>query len=64
MSNEDERKPHNGGWPGRLFRLLVQWDARYSQRIALLELDARLLEDAGIDYEQSRHECRKWFWEK
>lgn len=64
MSNEDERKPHNRNWLGRLFHRLARWDARYSQRIALSKLDARELEDTGIDYEQRRRECRKWFWEK
>lgn len=57
-------KTNNVGWLKTVFRLLARWDARYTQRIALSELDSRLMEDTGIDWEDRRRECRKWFWQR
>jgi uncharacterized protein YjiS (DUF1127 family) len=57
-------KTNNGCWLKTVFRLLAKWDARYMQRIALSELDSRLLEDTGIDWDDRRRECSKWFWQR
>ena len=48
--------------PGVLDRL-VAWQAIHSQRTALGELDARLLEDLGISAEDARKEAKRPVWQ-
>jgi len=36
---------------------------RRRQRLALLELDSRLLRDIGLTRSEVRHECTKPFWQ-
>lgn len=42
--------------------LLVRWHDRYLQRLALAELDERLLADIGVSPEEARRECAQPFW--
>lgn len=46
----------------RLRRLLALWLGRRRQRLALQELDARLLEDVGLTPRQAVQEAAKPFW--
>lgn len=48
--------------PGRAGTLLARWHDRYIQRLALAELDDRLLADIGISAEEARRECAQPFW--
>lgn len=48
--------------PLRLMDVLVAWQARHDQRIALSELDDRLLKDIGVNRVRARHEAAKPFW--
>ena len=47
--------------PG-LLALLRTWYRRASERRALAELDAHLLQDCGLTREQARREAEKPFW--
>lgn len=53
-------------WMRRLPRLagslLALWYDRYLQRLALAELDDRLLADIGVAPEEARRECAQPFW--
>jgi uncharacterized protein YjiS (DUF1127 family) len=48
---------------GRVRRLLGLWAARRRERLALAEMDERLLRDIGIDRLTARFEAEKPFWE-
>ena len=48
--------------PLRLMDVLVGWQARHDQRVALSELDDRLLRDIGVDARRARVEAAKPFW--
>ena len=41
---------------------LWRWRQRSLQRMALRDLDARLLRDIGLTHLQRNMEARKWFW--
>ncbi|HWK69141.1 MAG TPA: DUF1127 domain-containing protein [Rhizobiaceae bacterium] len=49
-------------FPGRAGSLLARWYDRYHQRLALAELDDRLLADIGVSAEEARRECAQPFW--
>lgn len=52
-------------WLGRLGKAAARvWHMaeRRRQRLALLELDSRLLRDIGLTRSDVRHECAKPFW--
>lgn len=42
--------------------LVACWYDRYLERLALAELDERLLADIGVSPEEARHECAQRFW--
>lgn len=48
--------------PASTVSLLVRWYDRYLQRLALAELDERLLADIGVSPEEARRECAQPFW--
>jgi len=52
------RVPSPFGWVQVLERMHDRW----RQRLALLDLENRLLEDIGITREEAEREARKPFW--
>jgi uncharacterized protein YjiS (DUF1127 family) len=48
--------------PGLAGSLVALWYDRYLQRLALAELDDRLLADIGVSPEEARRECAQPFW--
>jgi len=42
---------------------IKRYDQRHRQRRALLQLDARLLDDIALSSQQVRCEARKYFWQ-
>lgn len=65
QSNPRFVQPHRA-WMRRLpinaASLLVRWHDRYLQRLALAELDERLLADIGVSPEEARRERAQPFW--
>ena len=51
-----------GGALVRLFDVLAEWQARGMERRHLMELDARLLQDAGLTHADAAIEHAKPFW--
>lgn len=47
----------------RLRRLLALWASRRRERLALAEMDERLLKDIGVDPITARMEAGRPFWE-
>jgi uncharacterized protein YjiS (DUF1127 family) len=56
------RAPRIGAFPSPLATLLL-WLARARGRRRLAELDARELDDVGVEPAARDAECRKRFWE-
>jgi uncharacterized protein YjiS (DUF1127 family) len=48
--------------PGAAWRGLLRWQARATERTALLAMDERMRRDMGIDYETWLREAYKPFW--
>jgi uncharacterized protein YjiS (DUF1127 family) len=49
-------------WRMRFWRWCVQCSSRARQRVALSELDDRLLDDVGLTRQQASTEAAKPFW--
>ena len=44
-------------------KTLMDWNDRYNQRKALLEMGDYYLKDIGLTRHDVRHEADKWFWQ-
>lgn len=55
-------KPRRSFLPRLACTVVACWYDRYLQRLALAELDERLLADIGVSPEEARHECAQPFW--
>jgi uncharacterized protein YjiS (DUF1127 family) len=51
-----------GAVAGALWRTLLTWQRRASERDRLATMDARALKDMGITRAEAWRECRKPFW--
>jgi uncharacterized protein YjiS (DUF1127 family) len=60
--NYDRAKSRPSSWGSLLWRWCARCSARSRQRDALLELDARLLDDIGVTRQQANVEAAKPFW--
>lgn len=48
--------------PGQIFTLAQMWHERATTRAGLRNLDARLLDDVGLNRRQADEEANKPFW--
>lgn len=56
-------RPHAAWTAELLTRLVTQWLTRRRERLALAELDDRLLRDIGIDRQSALREAGRPFWD-
>ncbi len=56
-------RPHAALMAGRVRRLATLWLSRRRERLALAELDDRLLRDIGVDRITARREAARPFWD-
>lgn len=50
------------GLPLRVWSLLLTWQQRYQERLALRQMEPRMLRDIGIPEDEAIAEARKPFW--
>ena len=56
-------RPHGAWVAARIRRLVGLWLTRRRERLALAELDERLLRDIGIDRVTAMREAERPFWD-
>lgn len=54
--------PSSKGLPLRVWSLVLTWQQRYQERLALRQMESRMLRDMGIPEEEAIAEARKPFW--
>jgi uncharacterized protein YjiS (DUF1127 family) len=56
-------RPHGAWVATRIRRLVALWLMRRRERLALAELDDRLLKDIGVDRVTAMREAERPFWD-
>lgn len=54
--------PSSKSLPLRVWSLVLTWHQRYQERLALRQMEPRMLRDMGIPEDKAIAEARKPFW--